>query len=205
MNLLVLRLATINAEEQVQERLEAAEARRQAVHLEGDVISPNSRLFAVQPEKPEQLDTISVCSCACLDYKIFHNKRSKRKAFLKNELEAFNLTNSSVCTQNNINTSNNNTISDNREKRYFSMSSIFNKTVPVKRLIVGNKVKRNNVLAISSEIEMKARGVDSTNLASSVSKNNNDNSSITFSKAHTVSGHSNNQNSLNVNFKRNSI
>ncbi|RNA06308.1 Two pore potassium channel sup-9 [Brachionus plicatilis] len=76
MNLLVLRLATINAEEQVQERLEQAEARRNAVHLEGDVISGNSRLFA-QPEKPEQFETISVCSCACMDYKLFHRKRKK--------------------------------------------------------------------------------------------------------------------------------
>lgn len=78
MNLLVLRLATINAEEQVQEKLEAAEARRQAVHLEGDVISPNGRLF-VKEEKPEQVETISVCSCACLDYKIWECKRNRRK------------------------------------------------------------------------------------------------------------------------------
>lgn len=72
MNLLVLRLATINAEEQVQERLEAAEARRNAVHLEGDVIQPNARFFNTT-EKPEQVETISVCSCACLDYKIWHH------------------------------------------------------------------------------------------------------------------------------------
>lgn len=78
MNLLVLRLATINAEEQVQEKLEAAEARRQAVHLEGDVISPNGRLF-VKEEKPEQVETISVCSCACLDYKIWECKRNRKK------------------------------------------------------------------------------------------------------------------------------
>jgi hypothetical protein len=78
MNLLVLRLATINAEEQVQERLEQAEAKRNAVHLEGDVITPNARLFNTT-EKPEQLETISVCSCACLDYKIWHSKRKKNK------------------------------------------------------------------------------------------------------------------------------
>lgn len=75
MNLLVLRLATINAEEQVQERLEAAEARRNAVHLEGDVIQPNTRLFNTT-EKPEQVETISVCSCACLDYKIWHHQQN---------------------------------------------------------------------------------------------------------------------------------
>lgn len=79
MNLLVLRLATINAEEQVQEKLEAAEAKRQAVHLEGDVISPNAR-FLVTQEKPEQCDTISVCSCTCLDHKIWQGKkRSKNR------------------------------------------------------------------------------------------------------------------------------
>jgi hypothetical protein len=77
MNLLVLRLATINAEEQVQEKLEAAEAKRQAVHLEGDVISPNGRLLVTQ-EVPEKCDTISVCSCTCLDHKIWKGKRRSK-------------------------------------------------------------------------------------------------------------------------------
>lgn len=77
MNLLVLRLATINAEEAVQERREAAEARRNAVHLEGDVIQPNARVFNTT-EKPEQVETISVCSCACLDYKIWHHSHANQ-------------------------------------------------------------------------------------------------------------------------------
>ena len=79
MNLLVLRLATINAEEQVQEKLEAAEAQRQAVHLEGDVISPNTRLLVTQ-EKPEQYDKISVCSCTCLDHRFFNFERRKKNS-----------------------------------------------------------------------------------------------------------------------------
>lgn len=84
MNLLVLRLATINAEEQVQERLEAAEARRNAVHLEGDVIQPNTRLFNTT-EKPEQVETISVCSCACLDYKIWHHHGQQQQQQQQNQ------------------------------------------------------------------------------------------------------------------------
>lgn len=76
-NLLVLRLATINAEEQVQEKLEAAEAQRQAVHLEGDVISPNTRLLVTQ-EKPEQYDKISVCSCTCLDHRLLNFERKSK-------------------------------------------------------------------------------------------------------------------------------
>jgi len=77
MNLLVLRLATINAEEQVQEKLEAAEAQRQAVHLDGDVISPNTRLLVTQ-EKPEQYDKISVCSCTCLDRRLLNFERKSK-------------------------------------------------------------------------------------------------------------------------------
>ena len=87
MNLLVLRLATINAEEKVAERLEAAEAAKQAVHLEGDVINPNIRKNYSYNEKPEHLDNISVCSCACMDSGLWRkkrdgvNKRSKNKLF----------------------------------------------------------------------------------------------------------------------------
>ena len=77
MNLLVLRLATINAEEHIQEKIEADEARRQAVHLEGDVISPNDRLL-VKQEVPEQCDTTSVCSCTCMENKMWKSKKRKR-------------------------------------------------------------------------------------------------------------------------------
>ena len=80
MNLLVLRLATINAEEQIQEKIEAAEAKLQAVHLEGDVISPNGRLLVTQ-EVPENCDTVSVCSCTCLDHKIWKKKARKSSNF----------------------------------------------------------------------------------------------------------------------------
>jgi hypothetical protein len=77
MNLLVLRLATINAEEHIQEKIEADEAKRQAVHLEGDVISPNDRLL-VKQEVPEQYDTTSVCSCTCIENKIWKSKKRKK-------------------------------------------------------------------------------------------------------------------------------
>ena len=78
MNLLVLRLATINAEEQLTERLEQAEARQNQVRLEGDVISRpkfasladpggggNKQPAAVEP------DAISVCSCACMNHQLW--------------------------------------------------------------------------------------------------------------------------------------
>ncbi len=78
MNLLVLRLATINAEEQVKLEAEAAEAKRQVVHLEGDVISgPNGRLLVSQ-EKPEQYDAVSVCSCTCLDHRLLKKKKKEK-------------------------------------------------------------------------------------------------------------------------------
>ncbi len=91
MNLLVLRLATINAEEQVQEKLVAAEALRNAVRVEGDVISPNMRQFATTQENQlasEQLsDTISVCSCACMDYKVFRDRgRTQRNSLPKSSV-----------------------------------------------------------------------------------------------------------------------
>ncbi|CAF0756522.1 unnamed protein product [Brachionus calyciflorus] len=129
MNLLVLRLATINAEEQVQERLEQAEARRNAVHLDGDVISANTRLF-VQQEKPEQLETISVCSCACLDYKLFHTRRKKIKKHNRD---------------------------NSRERKYLTIPSIFhNRSTPVKRILKSKKFKKNSSpLESSIEFEMK--------------------------------------------------
>jgi hypothetical protein len=90
MNLLVLRLATINAEEQVQEKLEAAEALRQAVHLDGDVINPQGRLFITQETIPHQenlSDNISVCSCVCLDHKAW--KFGRHRANKRNNKELF--------------------------------------------------------------------------------------------------------------------
>jgi hypothetical protein len=74
MNLLVLRLATINAEEKVHEKMVADELMKQAVRLDGDVISPRVRQFITQeditPEQARVDDAISVCSCACMDYNI---------------------------------------------------------------------------------------------------------------------------------------
>ncbi len=71
MNLLVLRLATINAEEKLTERLEQAEARRNAVRLEGDVISrPKTNAQDANNANKQsaiETDNISVCSCACMD------------------------------------------------------------------------------------------------------------------------------------------
>lgn len=160
MNLLVLRLATINAEEQVQERLEAAEARRNAVHLEGDVIQPNTRLFNTT-EKPEQLDTISVCSCACLDYKIWHSRRKKapnrtnknrsNPAKLKEESITSSFTtnnennNNSNYNNNAIIVSNNSGIdSPNHNEGFLSLLKL--RKFRVKRLLSGRKLKHQNVL-----------------------------------------------------------
>lgn len=135
MNLLVLRLATINAEEQVQERLEQAEARRNAVHVEGDVISGNSRLIA-QSEKPEQFDTISVCSCACMDYKLFHKKRKKKT---KKEITS---------------------LIDSKERKYFTMPAIFHhKSSPVKRIFV-KTAKRQMSLMANNQIELNCTQTD---------------------------------------------
>lgn len=121
MNLLVLRLATINAEEQVAERLEAAEAAKQLVHLEGDVINPNNGRQFINQEKPEQLEQISVCSCACLDYKIFHTKRSRLS---KNSKKSN---------------------SSNQNHNDSKILSIFRKSGPVKRLILGSKSKKGTL------------------------------------------------------------
>jgi hypothetical protein len=79
MNLLVLRIATISAEEQVAERLEAAEAAKQAVHLEGDVINPKIKKNYSNSENPEQLENISVCSCACMDNGFWRKRDGNRK------------------------------------------------------------------------------------------------------------------------------
>lgn len=91
MNLLVLRIATINAEEQVQIKLQEAEAQAQRCYLDGDIIN-RRKLFKADDEKPDKTvdDNLSVCSCACLDnkqifvcnmccFKVNNNKSSKNK------------------------------------------------------------------------------------------------------------------------------
>lgn len=84
MNLLVLRLATINAEEQLTERLEQAEARRNQVRLEGDVISRPKFTNIQDPttsnnNNNNNVDNISVCSCACMDHPLW-DCQGKRRA-----------------------------------------------------------------------------------------------------------------------------
>jgi hypothetical protein len=166
MNLLVLRLATINAEEQVQEKLEAEKARRQAVHLEGDVISPNSRLFVTQ-EKPEQLETISVCSCACLDYKIWHLKRRKRS---KSNMI-------SVDSRLDVGSYSN-------EYKFFS---IIRKSTPVKRLFnyAGKARNSKGYLNDSNQFEMKTTNAFKRSLVNNYAynqvTNRNNNIPISFS------------------------
>ena len=129
MNLLVLRLATINAEEQVAERLEAAEAAKQAVHLEGDVINPNVRKFYAITEKPEQCETISVCSCACMDNGLtdMWRKRQTRNKKLKAKKNA---------EQSHPQTRN--------KKRFLSF---LDKPAPVKRLFKLNKKSKDKELS----------------------------------------------------------
>jgi hypothetical protein len=76
-NLLVLHLASLTAEEKVQEKLEADEARRQMVHLDGDIINLHDRTFE-HKENPEMLvDNVSVCSCNCMQS--FSMEQRKRK------------------------------------------------------------------------------------------------------------------------------
>lgn len=55
MNLLVLKIASITAEEQVKERIEQDEARRQMAHIDGDVINFNARVNSVSKEMPEEV------------------------------------------------------------------------------------------------------------------------------------------------------
>lgn len=119
MNLLVLRIATISAEEQVAERLEAAELAKQAVHLEGDVINPNIKKNYSNSENPEQLENVSVCSCACMDngfwrkrdrnrkkkrfFSFFRKSSPVKRLFIKNRLKK-EVPSSSKLAQDDINT-----------------------------------------------------------------------------------------------------
>lgn len=77
MNLLVLHLVSITIEEQVQEKIEQDEARRQMAHVEGDVINFSDKQLSTIKEdnKPmpvsqikDSQDNISVCSCSCFEY-----------------------------------------------------------------------------------------------------------------------------------------
>ena len=75
MNLLILRFLTMNTEDERKDELEALEAARTAVRLDGDVITANGSVISGAQELPEIFhDNISVCSCTCYD---FGNKKQR--------------------------------------------------------------------------------------------------------------------------------
>lgn len=69
MNLLVLRCLTLNSEDEKRDEMEAAEAARNAVRLNGDVITGNGGVVSNANETPEYQDTVSVCSCSCYKWR----------------------------------------------------------------------------------------------------------------------------------------
>jgi len=141
MNLLVLRLATINAEEQVQEKLEAAEALRQAVHLDGDVINPQGRLFITQetisPRQENLSDNISVCSCVCMDHKVW--KLGRHSANRRNNKES------------NVIRKKSSTLSSKENKSLLSLTSKKQNEPCVKRLVSTNP---KNTVTLRNEFEL---------------------------------------------------
>ena len=73
MNLMVLRFLTMNTEDERKAELEAAEAARTAVRLEGDIITANGSIISGQQEHPEfhrDTDLQSVCSCTCYNFRV---------------------------------------------------------------------------------------------------------------------------------------
>ncbi|XP_060085356.1 two pore potassium channel protein sup-9-like [Ylistrum balloti] len=72
MNLLVLRFLTMNTADELRDEREAAVAARNAVHLEGDVITGNNGVVSnlqEQPTGPIVEDSLSVCSCSCYKWR----------------------------------------------------------------------------------------------------------------------------------------
>lgn len=69
MNLLVLRFLTMNTEDERRDVLEAAAAARNAVHLDGDVITGNGGIVSNAQERPEFQEVVSVCSCSCYKWR----------------------------------------------------------------------------------------------------------------------------------------
>ncbi|KAL4218063.1 Potassium channel subfamily K member 9 [Mactra antiquata] len=75
MNLLVLRFLTMNTEDERRDELEAAVAARNAIYLDGDVITSNGNVHVVSnaQERPvavaEFSEVISVCSCSCYKWR----------------------------------------------------------------------------------------------------------------------------------------
>lgn len=156
MNLLVLRLASISAEEQVQEKIDQDEARRQMAHLDGDVINFKNRSSA--KEGPDQVqDNISVCSCNCFDYEVCQTERyrvcfSKKKRY-KNSTQS-DTSDMYTCNVNNINKNASDDQSVTNESQNIAKKGFFQRPRQ-------NKVKRldnshNNVKNIkkkSNEVE----------------------------------------------------
>jgi potassium channel subfamily K protein len=78
MNLMVLRFLTMNTEDERKAELEAAEAARTAVRLEGDIITANGSIMSGQQERPEfhrDSDLNSVCSCTCYNFRMPGKRR----------------------------------------------------------------------------------------------------------------------------------
>lgn len=80
MNQLVLRLASITVEEQIQEKFEHDEAIRQMAFVEGDVINFNEKSGSAKEVPEEVKDNMSVCSCNCVEYDFCAGKRWRKKA-----------------------------------------------------------------------------------------------------------------------------
>lgn len=81
MNLLILRFLTMNTEDERKDELQALEAARTAVRLEGDVITANGSVISGAQELPELFhDNISVCSCTCYNFPGLtgHSKKQAR-------------------------------------------------------------------------------------------------------------------------------
>ena len=130
MNLLVLRIATINAEEQVQIKLQEAEAQAQRCYLDGDIIN-RRKLFKADDEKPDKTvdDNLSVCSCACLDNK---------QIFVCN-MCCFKVNNNNNKSSKNIKTKN----QQQQQPKFFSFLS-------VKRLGKAKHINKNRKASLTS-------------------------------------------------------
>ncbi|KAK3098346.1 hypothetical protein FSP39_018640 [Pinctada imbricata] len=69
MNLLVLRVLTMNTEDERRDELEAALAAQNAVRLDGDIITGNGGVVSNAHERPEFQEVLSVCSCSCYKWR----------------------------------------------------------------------------------------------------------------------------------------
>ena len=69
MNLLVLRVLTMNTEDERRDELEAAVSAQNAVRLDGDIITGNGGVVSNAHERPEFQEVLSVCSCSCYKWR----------------------------------------------------------------------------------------------------------------------------------------